>query len=149
MSKLSRSRSRRERAPPPAPGLDDSASEFSSLCTAIVAPKLEERIGGQKIGSQRSQRSQAPLKSSVFEEEEVVSLSLAAPSVAAPSVAAPSVAAPPPPCPVCQQPAVGPQHLKVCGARHGLTTQVLSARQSSTSAPDSCLTPDSWLLAPA
>ena len=113
MSKLSRSRSRRERAPPPAPGLDDSASEFSSLCTAIVAPKVEERTGEQKLGSQRSQRSQAPLKSSVFEEEVVSS-----------AVAAPAASTPPPPCPVCQQPAVGPQHLKLCGARHGLTTQV-------------------------
>ena len=123
MSKLSRSRSRRERPPPPS--LDDSASEFSSLCTAIVAPKVAERTGGEEPESQRSQktqrsqRSQAPPKSSVFDEE-VVSLSVPALVVPAPAVSAPPLL----PCPVCQQPAVNLQHLKLCGARHGLTTQV-------------------------
>ena len=117
MSKLSRKGKSKNVKTSAATSLDDSASEFSSLCTPIPEPTSGTQQSQTGIVISRPaqeivacQPSSTNLRSSVFEEtvEEAVDESVET-----------SV------CPVCGKLGAGGAHVKTCGSRHGLTTSAL------------------------
>ena len=111
MSKLSRVRSRRKAAG--AARLDDSASEFSSLCTPIPVPPPAPAEPGQgaALAAGADTLPKAELRSAVFAEVEAV----------------PGVAEV---CPVCGKLGAAAAHVKACGARLGLTpAELVGARR--------------------
>ena len=117
MSKLSRKGKSKNVKTSAATSLDDSASEFSSLCTPIQESTIGTQQSQTGIVISRPaqeivacQSSSTNLRSSVFEEtvEEAVDEAVET-----------SV------CPVCGKLGAGGAHVKTCGSRHGLTTSAL------------------------
>ena len=118
MSKLSRSKTRNIVKPSTAAALDDSDSDFSSLCTPII-PVPTNRAQASQPGHANTQpvsngvghrSSSVNPRSAIFEEtvEEAVDEAVET-----------SV------CPVCGKLGAGGAHVKACGSRHGLTTTAL------------------------
>ena len=119
MSKLSRSRARNNvKTPAAAAALDDSDSDFSSLCTPIIPVPTNGtqasqpgRVISRPAPAVVSRQSSSLIpRSAIFEEtvEEAVD-----------EAVEPSV------CPVCGKLGAGGAHVKGCGSRHGLTTAAL------------------------
>ena len=115
MSKLSRRRARKDIKTPATAALDDSDSDFSSLCTPILPVPTNGTQASQpgRVNSHLApdiisrQSSSIVPRSAIFEEtvEEAVDEAVET-----------SV------CPVCGKLGAGGAHVKACGSRHGLTT---------------------------
>ena len=123
MSKLSRSKAKRNETKKPPSALNDSASDFSSFCTSIPLPTQgappteanQQSSGGRKDGCPSQSSSAQTIekedtqervpRSAIFEEtvEEAVDECVQTTV-----------------CPVCGKVGVTGSHVKTCGARHGL-----------------------------